>query len=84
MSAQQHFWDLFMAWGLGLGFVVIIVILAAAIGMMTSSTFQSEWKLRRAHKRQKQLMKMRAELSRRGTDPEYVKFLEKEAFKETR
>jgi hypothetical protein len=52
--------------------------------MMTSSTFQDEWKRRQAHKRQKQLMKMRAELARKGTDPEYVKFLENEAFKETR
>jgi hypothetical protein len=73
-----------MAWSLGLGFVLTIVIIGCVIAAVASQTFQGNWRVRQHSRRAMKVMKFKAELARKGTDPEYVKFLEKEAFKEER
>jgi uncharacterized membrane protein (DUF106 family) len=82
VTAQQHFWNVMMAWGLGLSFVLVIAVIAVITVLVTSPAFEANWKTRQAHKRAVKMMKLKAELARKGTDPEYVKFLENEAFKE--
>lgn len=73
MSANQ------VGWLIALGFILIMTVIAGTGRMIASKTGQriiSEWHQERiAAKR----IRLRAELTRKGVDPEYIKQLEKEA-----
>ena len=79
MTAQQSFWNQFMAWSLGLGFVLMLLITVSAICMISSRTGQQiirDWHEERIARKR---IRLRAELTRKGVDPDYIKQLEKEA-----
>lgn len=83
MIAQQHYWDVFWAWSLGLGFLLIIVLIGVCCYFLgqgyISLPFSQE---RRTHKRKMELMRLRQEFIRQGTDPDYIKLMEQKIDRE--
>lgn len=78
MTPQQHFWDTLMAWGLALGFLLAVALLIAAVAMICSPAGQRVIQNYQQHRQAVRRIRMRAQLTRKGTDPEYVKFLEQQ------
>lgn len=87
MTTQQHAYDLFIAWGIALSFITILIIIfmvwALAYNEMLDrinpfGPFIRLAENRQKHKQRLQEMKMRASLINSGTDPDYVTFMEKE------
>lgn len=73
MNTQTHYWDIFFAWCLGLGFVFLIILVVAVLLLIDSPQFTS-WQ---SHRQKVKRVKMHAELARKGMDPDYTAFLEK-------
>lgn len=86
MNSQQHFWDLFFAWSLGLGFVLIIILTVTIAILIDEDKLHAPFSraFERWHKQRnmERTMKLRAELIRKGIDPKYVEFMEKELNKQ--
>lgn len=83
MTSQQHYWDTFMAWGLGLTFVLIIGLVICFAYWVDQGYVRFDFlKARHEHKRKLELMKTRAELIHSGLDEDYVKYLEKQLDRE--
>jgi hypothetical protein len=85
VTEQQHFWDLFYAWSLALGFVLTVIL----TGFIWASVYQGNFtnplapliraaEARRVHRQKMELIRLKAQLARDGLDPAYVAFLEKE------
>jgi hypothetical protein len=67
-----HYWQIFYGWCLGLGFVTVMVIIAAICGYFTSDSH----KRRQAHKFEMDKLRAQIQFTRNGSDPDYVKYLE--------
>lgn len=74
MNAQAQFWADFYGWCLGLGFVILLSVIFTVHSLLTGKWGSS----RQEHRQEMQKMRLRAKLVRKGVDPEYVKFLEKQ------
>ncbi len=86
MSSSRHFWDTFYAWSLGLGFVIIVfagIVIAWGVAehnITLSNPLQPVIRImerRQVHRHEMQKLRLRAELARKGMDPDYIGFLEK-------
>lgn len=85
MTAQQHFWDLFFAWSLGLGFLLLLIFIIFIWSSIYEGNFGNPFapfirafEKRQAHKHELERIKLRAQLVNNGIDPEYIKVLERE------
>lgn len=89
MNGQQHYWDLFFAWCLGLGFLLTLILVIAGIVFMYDMVDHGKSvnpfgpfirAFERWHKNRENMkyLRTRANLVKKGLDPEYVKVLEKE------
>jgi hypothetical protein len=86
---QQQFWDHFYAWCLGLGFVLLIVLIAFIWNSVYEHNltnpfgpFIRAYESRRKHQQEIERIKLRADLARDGLDPGYIRFLEEELNKD--
>jgi hypothetical protein len=84
VNPQQHFWDLIYAWSLGLGFILAIVLICF-IGYWVDQRklknpfgpFIRAFDKWQDHRMRISRIRLRAELTRNGTDADYVDYLEK-------
>jgi hypothetical protein len=73
MNPQAQFWADFYAWSLALGFITVIALIIAF-----SCVWTSPWNIKRQqHRHEIKQMELRAKLTQKGVDPEYIAFLEK-------
>jgi len=79
-AAQQHFWDCFYGWSLGIGSIItVILIVWFVLDERLHSPFAPfirAYERRQAHKQRIQLLKTQAQLAKSGIDPEYITFMQ--------
>ena len=87
MNGTAIFWRDFYSWSLALGFIlvltviVIFTVLAAVNGMNLFAPLIRAFESRQRHRHEMAKMRLRAELARKGMDPDYVAFMQKEVEK---
>lgn len=83
VPSDQHFWDEFYGWSLGLGaFITLVVIIIIAV-LIDDGAFTWVTRLileRQRHRHRVRELAERVKLAKLGVDPAYIAFLDKRIF----
>lgn len=74
MTSQQY-WQAFDGWALAVGTLLFIIIIITLCGLFSSKW----WRERQRNKHELAKIRLHAEMTRKGVDPDYLAFIEKKA-----